>query len=119
MTFYSHCHSRLSLKYLPYTVQKPRDLGLCLELCRNCACSCFRQGQGQDVSYRIEKVFSLFLELSYLLIKYLCINSAVLHYTCRSHREYAPLLDMASFPSGGFFLSFFLVCLGKIPHSQK
>ena len=43
-----------------------------------------------------------FLESSYLLIKYLCINSAVLHYISRSHGEYAQLLDMTSFQSGGF-----------------
>ncbi len=35
-----------------------------------------------------------FLESSYLLIKYLYINSAVLHYTCMSHCEYALLLDV-------------------------
>ncbi len=71
-------------------------MGLYLELCQHCAClfhvHVFVQVRGiQEVGY--------FCKNS----QYLCINSAVLQYTCRSHCEYAPLLDMTSFRSGGFY----------------
>ncbi len=73
--------------------KKPPDLGL--ELCQHCAClfhvHVFVQVRGiREVGYFCKS----FLESSYLLIKYLCINSAVLHYTCTSHHEYALLLDV-------------------------
>ncbi len=43
----------------------------------------------------------LWQEVEYFC-KYLCINSAVLYYTCRPHCKYALILDMTSFRSGGF-----------------
>ncbi len=67
---------------------KPPDLGLCLELCQHCACLFY-----VHVYVQVRGI----LEVGYhLLLKYLCINSAVLHYICRSHRENALLLDMTS-----------------------
>ncbi len=69
--------------------------GAYLELCQHCAClfhgHVFVQVRGiQEVGY-----FCMNSQI-------ITCNSAVLHYICRSHREYAPLLDMTSFRSGGF-----------------